>query len=83
MDIKTVDKVRIDAFRIECQQAVESAKLVYLTSLGNKIDDPNTSQKSYWKIINRMMNKCRPPKIPPLFVNNRFILNCREKAKYF
>ena len=30
-----------------------------------------------------MMNKCRAPKIPPLFVNNRFILNCREKAKYF
>ena len=79
---KTVDKVRIDAFRIECQQAVESAKLVYLTNLGNKID-PNTSQKSYWKIINRVMNKCRAPKIPPLFVNNRFILNCREKAKYF
>ena len=30
------------------------------------------------------MNKCRAPKIPPLFVNNNlFILNCREKAKYF
>ena len=29
------------------------------------------------------MNKCRAPKIPPLVVNNRFILNCREKAKYF
>ena len=28
---KTVDKVRLDAFRIECQQAAESAKLVYLT----------------------------------------------------
>ena len=78
---KTVDEVRLDAFRIECQQAVESAKLVYLTNLGNKINDPNTSQKSYWKI--RVMNKCRAPKIPPLFVNNRFILNCREKAKCF
>ena len=80
---KSVDKVRLDAFCIECQQAVESAKLVYLTNLGNKINDPNTSQKSYWKIINRVMNKCRAPKIPPLFVNNRFILNYREKAKYF
>ena len=29
------------------------------------------------------MNKCRAPKISPLFVNNLFILNCREKAKYF
>ena len=48
---KIEDKVRLDAFRIECQQAVESAKLAYLTNLGNKVNDPNTSQKSYWKII--------------------------------
>ena len=29
------------------------------------------------------MNKCRAPKIPPLLVNNLFILNCRDKAKHF
>ena len=29
------------------------------------------------------MNKCRAPNIPPLLVNNLFILNCREKAIYF
>ena len=45
------------------------------------MNDPSTSQKAYWKIINRVMNKCRAPKIPPLLVNNMFILNCREKAK--
>ena len=80
---KAVDKVRLDAFRVECQQAVETAKLFYLTNLGNKVNNPGTSQKSYWKIINRVMNKCRAPKIPPLLVNNLFILNCREKARLF
>ena len=49
-------KVRLDNFRIECQQAVENAKLSYLTNLGNKVNDPNTSQKTYWKIINNVMN---------------------------
>ena len=29
------------------------------------------------------MNKCRVPKIPPIFVNNLFIVNCKEKAKHF
>ena len=77
------DKVRLDAFRIECQQAVEAAKLSYLTNLGNKANNPSISQKSYWKIINRVMNKCRAPKIPPLLVNNLFILNCKEEARYF
>ena len=80
---KADDKVRLDTFRVECQQAVETAKLSYLTNLGNKVNNPVTSQKSYWKIINRVMNKCRAPKIPPLLVNNLFILNCRDKARYF
>ena len=79
---KAEDKVRLDDFRMECQQAVEFAKLSYLKKLGNKVSNPNTSQKTNWKIINRVINKCRAPIIPPL-VNNRFILNCKEKAKFF
>ena len=80
---KARDKIRLDAFRIECQQAVETAKLSNLTNLGNNVNNPGTSQKSYWKIINRVMNKFRAPKIPPLLGNNLFILNYREKAQYF
>ena len=77
------DKLRLDTFRNECQEAVEKAKTLYLKNFGNKLNDPNTTQKSYWKIINRVMNKCRAPKIPPLLVNNAFILDCKEKAKQF
>ena len=80
---KEEDKVRLEVFRIECQKAVETAKLSYLTNMGNKVNNPGTSQKSYWKIVNRVMNTCRAPKIPPLLINNRFILDCREKAKLF
>ena len=29
------------------------------------------------------MNKCKAPKIPPLLINNQYILDCREKAKHF
>ena len=49
---KVENKVKLDMFRTECQQAVESAKIFYMTNLGNRVNDPNTSQKSYWKIIN-------------------------------
>ena len=51
--------------------------------MGNKLNNPNTRQMTYWKIINKVNNKCKTPKIPPLHVNNLFILNCREKAKLF
>ena len=80
---KDEDKDRLDAFRTECQKTVETAKSTYLNNLGNKGNDPSTSQKAYRKIINRVMNKCRSPKIPPLLVNNMFVLNCSEKAQVF
>ena len=80
---KEEDKVRLDSFRIECHKAVETAKSSYLKNMGNKPNEPGISQKSYWKIINRVMNKCRSPKIPPLLINNQFILDCRDKAKLF
>ena len=56
------DKIRLNEFRVDCKKAVEDAKLSYLTKIGKKVNDPNTSQKSYWKIINKVMNKCRSPK---------------------
>ena len=51
--------------------------------MGDRDNKPGTSQESYWQIINRIMNKCRAPKKPPLFVKNQFILDCKKKAKYF
>ena len=72
---KDVDNATLDAFRYECQLAIETAKHSYLRNSGNKFNGPNTSPKSYWKIINKIMNKCRAPAVPPLLANNIFVLN--------
>ena len=77
------DKTRLDNFRLECQKAVEDAKKTYLLNLGNKLQSQNTHGKTYWKIINKVLNKSKAPKIPPLLVNNKFILDCKEKAALF
>ena len=37
----------------------------------------------YWKIINKVMRKSKAPKIPPVFVNKLFVLNCKEKVNIF
>ena len=81
MVIKLTTKFGMMLFVLNVRKQLKMAKLSYLTNLGDKLNNPNTSQKSYWKIINRVMNKCRAPKIP-LLVNNSFILNCKDKAKY-
>ena len=58
---KPEDKVRVDGFRDECKLAIQAAKNNYLENLGNKLVDPNTCQKSYWKVINKVLNKCKAP----------------------
>ena len=83
MVIKLRVKLGLKLFVLNANKQWKLQKLSYLMKLGNKVNNHNTSQKSYWKIINRVMNKCRAPKIPPLLVNNLFIFNCREKARYF
>ena len=79
---KQCDKLAVDIFREDCELKIQIAKSNYL-KLGNKLIDPNTSQTSYWKIINKVINKCKAPKIPPLLVNNKNIINCKEKAEMF
>ena len=56
---KSEYKVRLDNFRRECQDAVEIAKVNYLTNMGNKLNNPNTSRKSYCIIIYKVMDKCK------------------------
>ena len=77
------DGNRLDNFRLECQKAIDTAKHKYMTCLGNKLHNSQSKDKIYWKILNKAMNKSKAPKVPPLLVNNTFILDCKEKATLF
>ena len=63
--------------------AIEKAKEKHLADMGAKLADPSTGQKSYWRILNKLLNKCKVPRIPPLFVQTKFITDLRDKAKLF
>ena len=60
-----------------------NAKETYLKSQGAKLADPSTGPKTYWKISNMFLNKCKVPRIPPLFENDNFISDCKEKTALF
>ena len=80
---KLDDNIMVDIFREECDLAVQKSKESYLNKIGNKLIDPTTNQKSYWTLVNRVMNKCKASKIPPILINNTFVVNCKEKANEF
>ena len=77
------DKILWEESKSEVSSAILASKEKYLKEQGAKLADPSTSSKTYWKILNGFLNKCKIPRIPPLFVDGNFITNCKEKASIF
>ena len=77
------DKILMDSSKSDINKIILVAKEKYLQNQGAKLADPSTSQKTYWKILNGFLNKCKVPRIPPLFVDGNFVTDCKEKATIF
>ena len=61
---------------------IKSTKTSYLSSLGNKLNDPNIGPKKYWSILNKFMNKRKAPIIPPIR-QGTFVTTVAEKVSLF
>ena len=60
--------------------SIEASKQIYCSRLSKSLMDPSTSSKTYWSVlITRQKKHC----IPPIFHENRFFTNFKEKAKLF
>ena len=76
----TADWERVRAARNKTSKLITSAKEKYLSSLGQKLSDPNQGKKSYWSILNKLINKKCAVNIPPLLENGLFVTNTQSKA---
>ena len=61
---------------------IEDAKK-YLRKTGQILANPGTFGKTYWSLINAVLNKVKVPIIPPLLENGLFIADFTEKAHIF
>ena len=73
----------LDNSKSEIRSLILKAKEDYLKQQGARLADPSTSRKTYWKIINGFLNKCKVPRIPPLFFEGNFFTDCKQKATIF
>ena len=67
----------------EGSKLIEDAKRNYFLKAGNTLANPGTSRKTYWSLINTVLNKAKIPIIPPLLENGLFITDFTEKAQIF
>ena len=61
---------------------IDEAKKQYVDNLVNKLNDPNTSQKTFWSAFSKFLNKKKNTVIPPLESNGNYITNVNEKQAY-
>ena len=76
---KVEDKMRLDSHRDVCNKTIEKSRENYLRQVGMNLADPNTSKRAYWKIMNRIMNKCKASKIPPILSDNSLLSTVKKK----
>ena len=78
LDFKVLNSLTQDT-----SDAITSSKPKYYKGLVNKLNDPKTSSKTYWKILKTFVNGTKIPLIPPLLVSNQLVSDFLEKANLF
>ena len=63
--------------------SIEASKERYYSCLSKKLMEPSTSPKTYWSVLKSFHNNKKIPCIPPIFHENRFVTNFKEKAELF
>ena len=63
--------------------SIESSKERYYARIANRFNNTQKSSTTYWYFLNFFLNNRKIPLIPPLFHENRFITDFKEKAELF
>ena len=64
-------------------EIISTAKDKYIFQICEKLDDPISDPKTYWKIINRFLSNTKTPAMPFLLVSGEIISIFSQKASIF
>ena len=62
---------------------IQASKQKYYCRMTNKLINTQKSSKAYWSLLKAFLNNKKIPLIPPLFQENRFLTDFKEKAELF
>ena len=62
---------------------IEYSRERYYTRVANRLSNAQKSSKTYWSLLKIFLNNKKILLIPPLFHENRFITDFKEKAELF
>ena len=79
----TALKGRLKYLQTCLNASIEVAKEKYYHNTVNKLMNTQKNSKVYWSLLKLFLNGKKTPNIPPLFYENRFMTDFKEKAQLF
>ena len=73
----------VRSIQLENTRKIIEAKEKCYSKLGKKLSDPHIGVKSYWNILNKLIDKKKFTNIPPILENCLFVTNLEAKANLF
>ena len=74
---------KFKAIQYQLHISIEESKEKCYTKWSSRLADSLTSPKTYWSILKTFLNNKKNPSIPPLFHENKFITDFKEKTELF
>ena len=64
----------------KCRGMILCAKNEHTMRMSKNLNDPSTAAKSYWSILNWLLNNKKILSIPPIFHNGKVISDFKDKV---
>ena len=74
---------KFKALQYQLNISIKESKEKYYTKLSSRLAESLSSPKKYWSILKAFLNNKKLPCIPPVFHENKFITDFKEKAELF
>ena len=75
--------IELQNLAIDISETISIRKDEYYDHLSKKLNNPNTSAKTYWSTLKSFYKGTKVQLIPPLLVRNKTVLDFTEKANLF
>ena len=62
---------------------IDVSKQKYFSRMSQKLESTSINTKCYWSLLKMLLNNKEIPCIPPLYRNDKFVCNFKEKSKIF
>ena len=74
---------KLHALQAKLQSSTNFFQFEYYRKISKQLSDPSTDPKCCWSLLKTLLNGKKIPCIPPLFQDNNFITDLKEKSETF